>query len=90
LKDGQESVVKMTVRQEEGKDEDGDGWLYERVVWLCGKVSTRDMVKHTIENGEAPMKFKLVVKAWVQVNAGIDTGILETHMFKGMVMWCWM
>ena len=44
LKDGQESVIKM--RQEEGKDEDGDGWRYERVVWLCGKVLMRDVVKH--------------------------------------------
>jgi hypothetical protein len=88
LKDGQESMVKM--RQEEGKDEDGDGWRYERVVWLCGKVLMRDVVKLTIEKREAPTKFKLMVKAWTQVNAGIDTGILETHMFKGVAMWCWM
>jgi hypothetical protein len=32
LEDGQESVIKM--RQEEGKDEDGDGWLDVRIVWL--------------------------------------------------------
>jgi hypothetical protein len=78
LKDGQESVIKM--RQEEGADEDGDGWLDVRVVWLGGKeyVSTRDVVKHTTEKTG-----KLVVKAWMQVKAGIDAGMLETHKFKG-------
>jgi hypothetical protein len=78
LKDGQESVIKM--RQEEGKDEDGDGWLDVRVVWLEGReyVSTRDVVKHTIEKTG-----KLVVRAWTQAKAGIDAGVIETHKFKG-------
>ncbi len=78
LKDGQESVIKM--RQEEGKDEDGDGWLDVRVVWLDGKeyVSSRDVVKHTIEKTG-----KLVVKAWTQVKDVVDAGMLATHKFKG-------
>ncbi len=38
MKDGQESVIKMTRRQAEGKDEDGDGWLDVRVVWLDVRV----------------------------------------------------
>ncbi len=78
LKDGQVSVIKM--RQEEGKDEDGDGWLDVRVVWLGGKeyVSSRDVVKHTIEKTG-----KLVVKAWTQVKDVVDAGMLATHKFKG-------
>jgi hypothetical protein len=45
VKDGQASVIKMTRRQAEGKDEDGDGWLDVRVVWLGGKeyVLTRNV-----------------------------------------------
>jgi hypothetical protein len=76
--DGQTSVIKM--RQEEGKDEDGDGWLDVRVVWLGGKeyVSTRDVVKHTIEKTGVQ-----VVRAWTRVKAGIDAGAIETHKFKG-------
>lgn len=78
LKDGQETVIKM--RQEEGKEGDGDGWLDVRVVWLNGKeyVSTRDVVKHMIEKTG-----KLVVKAWTQVKPGIDAELLATHKFKG-------
>jgi hypothetical protein len=68
------------MRQEEGMDEDGDGWLDVRVVWLDGKeyVSTRDVVKHTIEKTG-----KLVVKAWTQVKDVVDAGMLATHKFKG-------
>jgi predicted CopG family antitoxin len=71
LKDGQESVIKMG--QEEGKDEDGDGWLDVRVVWLGGKeyVSTRDVIKHTIEKTG-----KLAVKARVRVKAGVEAGAI--------------
>ena len=78
LKDGQESVIKL--RQEEGKDEDGDGWLDVRVVWLEGReyVSTRDVVKHTIEKTGVQ-----VVRAWTRVKSGIDAGMLATHKFKG-------
>jgi hypothetical protein len=78
LKDGQESVIKM--RQEEGADEDGDGWLDVLIVWLGGKeyVSTRDVVKHTIEKTGIQ-----VVRAWTRVKAGIHAGMLETHKFKG-------
>ena len=78
LKDGQESVIKL--RQEEGKDEDGDGWLDVRVVWLEGReyVSTRDVVKHTIEKTGVQ-----VVRAWTRVKPGIDAGMLATHKFKG-------
>jgi hypothetical protein len=78
LKDGQESVIKM--RREEGKDEDGDGWLDVRVVWLSGKeyVSTRDVVKHTIEKTGVQ-----VVRAWTRVKAGVEAGMLATHKFKG-------
>jgi hypothetical protein len=78
LKDGQESVIKM--KQEEGKDEDGDGWLDVRVVWLEGReyVSTRDVVKHTIEKTGVQ-----VVRAWTRVKSGIDAGMLATHKFRG-------
>jgi hypothetical protein len=63
----------MKMRQDEGKDEDGDGWLDVRVVWLGGKeyVSTRNVVKHTIE------------KTGVAGGACVDAGLLATHKFKG-------
>ena len=78
MKDGYETVIKM--KQEEGKDEDGDGWLDVRVVWLNEKeyVSTRDVVKHMIEKTGIQ-----VVRAWTKVKPGIDAGVLATHKFKG-------
>jgi hypothetical protein len=78
LKDGQTSVIKM--RQEKGKDEDGDGWVDVRVVWLGGKeyVSTRDAVKHTIEKTGWQ-----VLRASTRVEAGIDAWVIETHKYEG-------
>ena len=67
-----EDVIK--IKQDDAED------ASVRVVWIGGKeyVSTRDVVKHTIEKTG-----KLVVKAWTQAKAGIDAGVIETHKFKG-------
>lgn len=78
LKDGQETVLKM--KQEEGKEGDGDGWLDVRVVWLNGKeyLSTRDVVKHMIEKTGIQ-----VVRAWTKVKPVVGEEVLATHKFKG-------
>ena len=67
-----EDVIK--IKQDDAED------ASVRVVWIGGKeyVSTRDVVKHTIEKTG-----KLVVKAWTQAKAGIDAGVIETHKFRG-------
>jgi hypothetical protein len=84
FKERPESVIKIKPDEDadarEAQDVDEDGCLSVRVVLLNGKqyLSTRDVVKHTIEKTGRDM-----VQAWRRVKDQIDADVLETHKFKG-------
>jgi hypothetical protein len=84
FKERPESVIKIKPDEDadarEAQDVDEDGCLSVRVVLLNGKqyLSTRDLIKHTIEKTGREM-----VQAWRRVKDQIDADVLETHKFKG-------
>jgi hypothetical protein len=84
FKDRPESVIKIKAGENEdateAQDVDEDGFLSLRVVLLNGKqyLSTRDVIKHTIEKTGVQ-----VVRAWTRVKDQIDADVLEAHKFKG-------
>jgi hypothetical protein len=84
FKERPESVIKIKAGEDddaiETQDVDEDGCLSVRVVLLNGKqyLSTRDVVKHTIEKTGVQ-----VARAWARVKDQIDADVLETHKFKG-------
>lgn len=84
FKERQESVIKIKPEDDEDalepQDADEDGCLEVRVVKLNGKeyLSTRDVIKHTIEKTGREM-----VHAWRRVKDQIDADALATHKFKG-------
>jgi hypothetical protein len=84
FKERPETVIKIKPDEDadarEAQDVDEDGCLSVRVVLLNGKqyLSTRDVVKHTIEKTGRDM-----VQAWRRVKDQIDADVLETHKFKG-------
>ena len=84
FKDRQESVIKIKAGEDEdateAQDVDEDGFLSVRVVLLNGKqyLSTRDVIKHTIEKTGVQ-----VARSWARVKDQIDADVLETHKFKG-------